>query len=121
MKRLLAIVLVLAMWLGTDLALLGAGKSVTNTTPAKTITKAKSKPFKGHLKSVDLENKVVVLEGAKAQTFQITSETKISNDDKPAMLKDIKTGDPVTGYAVEIADGKWEARSLFAGKHTPKD
>jgi hypothetical protein len=62
---------------------------------------------------------VVVLEGAKAQMFQITSETKITKDDKPATLSDAKVGEPVTGYAVEIADGKWEARSLYAGKHTP--
>ncbi len=95
-------------------------KKAETVAPAKPASKAKSKPFRGKLKVVDYKAKVIVLEGAKAQTFQITSETRINKDDKPAALSELNVGEAVTGYARETPDGKWEARSLYAGKRSSK-
>ncbi len=83
-------------------------------------TKVSGKPFRGKLKTIDAQNRTIVLTGAKAQTFQVTAETKIFKDDRPATFADLAVGEPVTGYAREVADGKWEARSIYEGKHTPK-
>jgi hypothetical protein len=120
MKALSLAVLFAALWLGIDQKSSAAGKSITNAVPTKPAVAAKSKPFRGRLKTVDLNAKIIVLEGAKAQTYQITSETRISKDDKPATLNEISVGESVTGFAREIAEGKWEARSLYAGKRTSK-
>lgn len=79
-----------------------------------------SKPFKGKLKSIDAQNRTITLTGAKAQTFQLTAETKIFKDDRPATFADLVIGEALTGNARETADGKWEARSVYGGKHSAK-
>ena len=119
-KALFIGVLAAMLWWGMGFTVVAAGKPLTNSVPAQAAAKPKSKPFRGRLKVVDLNAKVIVLEGAKAQTYQITSETKITKDEKPARLDEIAAGESVTGYAREVANGKWEARSLYAGKRTAK-
>lgn len=77
--------------------------------------KPKFRPFNGKIKAVDKTAKTITLEGEKAQVFQVTSETKISKDKKPATLEDVAVGDRVGGRAREEADGKWVALVINAG------
>ena len=77
--------------------------------------KPKFRPFNGKIKAVDKTARTITLEGEKAQVFQITSETKITKDKKPATLEEVAVGDRVGGRAREEADGKWVALVLNAG------
>jgi hypothetical protein len=53
-----------------------------------------------------------------SRTFQITSETRIMKDDKPAILADGVVGQPVTGYYKPADDGtNLNASSVYFGKH----
>ena len=47
--------------------------------------------------------------------YQITSETKISKDGKPATLDDGVVGEPVSGYAKPTNDGKMAATTVRFG------
>ena len=77
--------------------------------------KPKFRPFNGKIKAVDKAGKTITLEGEKAQVFQITSETKITKDKKPATLEEMTVGDRVGGRAREEGEGKWVALVLNAG------
>ena len=116
MKNILMSLLVAVAMLGllANAEAATTNKPVTKAAPAK--TKAKTHPFKGIIKTLDQTAKLVVLEGPKAQTYLITSETRITKNGKPAVLADIIVGEEVTGQARETPEGKWEARSIYAGK-----
>ena len=47
--------------------------------------------------------------------YQITSETKISKDGKPATLEDGVVGEPVTGYVKPSEGGKMAATTVRFG------
>jgi len=100
-----------------------ADKPPANTTksaPAKAAI-TKGRPFRGKIKTVNqAAPSTIVLEGPKAQTFLITPDTRISKDNQPATLQDLKPGEAVTGYARETPEGKWEARTVYAGQRAPK-
>ncbi|MGH7988934.1 MAG: hypothetical protein ACREDS_01890, partial [Limisphaerales bacterium] len=50
-------------------------------------------------------------------TVQVTSETKITKDGKPATLADGAVGEPIGGYYKKDADGKLHATTIhFGGK-----
>jgi hypothetical protein len=88
---------------------------------AKKESSAKKKaahPFHGKLAEVDKVAKTIKLGES---TYQITSETKITKDGKPATLEDGVVGEPVSGYAKPTEDGKMAATSVrFGGKHEEK-
>jgi len=92
-------------------------------TPAKPEKKARAVPFRGKIGAVDKVAKTVTLESKeKPRTFQITSETKIRKDKKPATLDDVAVGDSVGGSYRENAEGKMEVVSLNdSGVVAPKD
>ena len=77
--------------------------------------KAKFRPFHGKIKEADKQAKSIVLEGEKAQTFQITTETRISKEGKPATFDELTAGETVGGRAQEN-DGKWDAVTINIGK-----
>lgn len=87
---------------------------------AKAGTQIKTKPFRGKIASVDQSLRTVILQGPKAQTFRVTAETRITKDERPATLADLVAGEAITGSARLASDGKWDARSIYAGKRTPK-
>jgi hypothetical protein len=63
----------------------------------------------------------VTLEGKeKVRVFQVTSETKIHKDKKPATLDDVVVGDRVGGAYRENAEGKMELVTLNTGLPQPK-
>ena len=72
-------------------------------------------PFHGKLAAVDKVAKTIKLGES---TYQITSETKITKEDKPATLEDGVVGEHVTGYAKPTEDGKMAASSVYFGGKT---
>ena len=76
-------------------------------------------PFHGNLKAVDTSAKTLTVG---TLTLQITSDTKITKDGKPATLADGVVGEPVSGAYTKTADGKLNAVVVHFGakpkKHT---
>jgi len=86
-----------------------------NSTSVKkdSATKKKSAhPFHGNLAAVDKVAKTIKLGES---TYQVTSETKITKDGKPATLDDGVIGEPVSGYAKPTNDGKMAATTVRFG------
>jgi hypothetical protein len=72
-------------------------------------------PFHGKLSAIDNKASTITLNN---QTIQITTDTKISRQGKPAALADGAEGDMVAGTFRKEADGKLKALDLnFAPKH----
>lgn len=86
--------------------------------PAKT-KKAHNTTFKGKLDKLDDVNKTITVG---EQTIEITSETRIYNDGKPAIMADGLIGGPVHGTYKKSDDGKLMAVSVQYGtKSAPSD
>jgi hypothetical protein len=107
------------MW-GTPLSLLAADTPPGKPAAAKKETKAKARPFVGTVKAVDKVAKTITLEGEKAQTLLVTSETRLVKDDKPVTFDDVPVGESVTGSLRETAEGKLEAIRINVGKKPAK-
>jgi hypothetical protein len=75
-------------------------------------------PFHGTLDAVDT-NAMTLTVGSR--TFQITSETRIMKNDKPAILADGIVGQPVSGYYKPSDDGSTlNASSVYFGTHATR-
>jgi hypothetical protein len=107
--RIGALGLLAAAIAGTPAQLLA--QSTNNPTAAKKTSAAKKEaatktkgahPFRGKLAAMDKIAKTIKVGES---VYQITSETKITKDGKPATLEDGVVGDPVTGY-VKPAEGE---------------
>jgi hypothetical protein len=105
-------------------ALSRAQNTTTNTpaAPAQTmqpkLKKLGTLPFRGNLTSVDT-NAMTFVVGTR--TFQVTSDTKITKDDKPAVLADGAAGQPVSGSYKKNDEGKLDAVTVhFGGKAAGK-
>ena len=83
--------------------------------PAK--TKQHHVPFNGKLVAVDTT--VRTLSVGKL-TLQITPDTKITKDGKPAALGDGVVGEPVGGAYQKTADGKLNATTIHFGAKAEK-
>lgn len=70
-------------------------------------------PFHGKLSAVD--DKAMTLKIGE-RTIEITSETKITKDGKPATLADGVVGEPVRGAYKKGAEGKLTAISIHFGE-----
>ena len=81
------------------------------TAPAQSL---KSRPFNGTIKIVNAPARQIVLQGKKAQTFNILPQTKITKNSNAAKLEQIVVGDKVGGYARERVGGGWDALSVKA-------
>ena len=101
--------------------LLSASLLLAITIQAADQPKAKTRPFRGTIKSISKAAQVIVLEGPKAQTFKIIPDTKIRRDGKPIGFGDIKVGDTLGGFARQAPAGHWEALTLnFGQKPAPE-
>jgi hypothetical protein len=94
---------------------------ITNDKPAAPSKPAPAKkqrpvPFSGPVAAVDKTAKTITVGKNKLRVFQITSETKINKDKKPATLDQIVAGEVVGGSYRENADGKLEVVTLNAGE-----
>jgi hypothetical protein len=75
-------------------------------------TKPATLPFHGTVTEVDTN--AMTLTVAK-RTFEMTSETTITKDGKPAVLADGVVGEPVRGAYKKNADGKLDAVTVRFG------
>lgn len=93
-----------------------AEKPSTPPAPAAPAQRPRAIPFQGKVTAVDKTAKTVTLDGRdKERTVQITSETKITKDGKPAVLDAVAVGEVVAGRAKPGSAGKLEALVLHIG------
>jgi hypothetical protein len=120
-----AVSLLAAAIAGMPFQLLGqtSDKTTMEKKPAATKSESSTKkkgahPFRGKLAAVDKTAKTITVGKS---VYQITSETKITKDGKPALLEDGVVGDPVTGFSKPADDGKMVATTVkFGGKGDTK-
>lgn len=93
-----------------------AQDAASSSTAAPAAAKTKhGGPFHGTVDALDT-NAMTLTVGSR--TFQITSETRIMKDDKPAVLSDGAVGQPVTGYYKPADDDTTlDASSVYFGTH----
>lgn len=93
-----------------------AGDAKENTPSTDQPTTPKSKhntvPFHGKIGAVDA-NAMTLKVGNRI--FQVTSQTKIVKDGKPAALSDAVVGEPVRGVYQKTESGNLEAVTLYLG------
>ena len=88
--------------------------AATQTPPAKKHTAASSAtlPFRGTVTAMDTNAMTLTVE---KRTFNMTSETIVTKDGKPAVLADGVVGEPVRGAYKKNADGKLDAVTIRFG------
>lgn len=93
-----------------------AGDAKENTPSTDQPTTPKSKhntvPFHGKITTVDTSAMTLKVGN---RTFQVTSQTKIFKDGKPAALSDAVAGEPVRGVYQKTESGSLEAVTLYLG------
>src|SRR5262249_52860417 len=108
-----------ALALAAPLGALAADATSTNSPAAPSAPPASPKsrgiPFRGKLASVDKVAKTITLEGPTKRTFEITSQTRIIKNGKPATLDNATVGGSVSGSNVKTPDGKLSARMTRFG------
>ena len=83
--------------------------------------KRETYPYNGKVKAADKTAMTVTLEGKeKERVVNVTSETKIMKEGKPATFGDVAAGEYVTGQVKKTPEGKENAVSLYLGKAPEK-
>jgi hypothetical protein len=109
---------ILGLFAAALVAMPGLSRAQVTNAPAATnqTTQAQPKkanpPFHGNLKAVDASAKTITVGKL---TLQITPDTKITKDGKPAALSDGVVGEPVSGAYTKTADGKCNAVVVHFG------
>lgn len=116
MKRVLLATVLAACVAGAPCTLWAAEQPAQKPAETQKAPKAKTRPFRGTVKSFDKTAMTITLEGEKEDTICITSQTRIFKDGKPATTDAITAGEQVRGFARQGAEGKWEAASLYLGQ-----
>jgi len=109
---------VLVAVLAVALAGLSLSARAEETKPEKPAPKHTQRPvpFSGTLSAVDKTAMTITVKKKEAeQTFEITSNTRIMKEGKPAVLSDGAVGDMVGGQYRKTDDGKLEAVSVRFG------
>ena len=75
-------------------------------------------PFHGKVSAVDTAAMTLTVG---AQTINVTSESKITKDNKPGTLSDIAVGDLVGGAYKKDESGKLNATTIRVGEKDPKE
>jgi len=91
-----------------------AAKDGKETTDSKAKKPGASTPFHGKLTAVDKVGKTISV-GENNLVIQVTSETKISKSEKPAVLDDGVIGENVSGAYKKSDDGKLHATMITFG------
>ena len=94
-----------------------APAAAAQTPPVKkhSATSSATLPFRGSLTAVDTNAMTMTVE---KRTFNMTSDTIITKDDKPAVLADGVVGGQVRGAYKKNADGKLDAVTVRFGGAT---
>lgn len=101
---------------GTPIVL-HAQDTATTTTNKPPANPSARLPIRGKVKAIDSTTMTITVAN---RTFQITSQTIINKDGKPATLSDAAVGDNVTGSVKRKKDGKFTALKLNFGIPAPK-
>jgi hypothetical protein len=113
MKKQLALLSLIAAALIATPAVINAQENTTPTPPpAKKHEKHGATPFHGKVSAVDAKASTLSIG---QMTINVTSDTKITKDGKPATLADIAVGDKVSGNYKKDEAGKMSAVSLHVG------
>jgi len=115
MKRQILKITTLSLFAAAILAAptLSLAQDTSTNAPAASTPKHKhGLPFRGAVSALDA-NAMTLTVGK--LTVQVTSETKITKDGKPAMLADGVVGEPASGYYKKDADGKLNATTIHFG------
>lgn len=98
---------------------LRAGPAASNgSDPAP---KTRAIPFRGKIGAVDKTAKTITLDEKTKRVFEITSDTKLTKDGKPATFDAAVVGDYITGQYIKGDGDKLIAKSIkFGMKPTPK-
>ncbi len=89
-----------------------AAAAQTPSVKKHTATPSATLPFNGTLTAVDTNAMTLTVE---KRTFNMTSETIVTKDDKPAVLAEGVVGGPVSGAYKKNADGKLDAVTVRFG------
>ena len=89
----------------------------SNSAPAAADSTSKKLPFHGKAAAVDTAAMTLTVG---TMVINVTSDTRISKNGKPATLEDIKEGDAVSGSYVKGDDGKLNASMIRDGLKTKK-
>ena len=89
----------------------------TNAKPVKSAPKKETKEltFNGKLGAMDKVAMTITLDEKAKRVFEITSDTIITKDGKPAIMADGTVGDTIHGTYKKTDDGKFEALTLNYG------
>ena len=103
-------------------SILIAAFAAVTTLPARAADDAKpaaprATPFRGKIDSVDKQAKTFKIND---RTFNITADTKIVKDGKPATSEDVAAGQDVAGQYREGADKKLNVVGLRIGGRPPQ-
>jgi hypothetical protein len=90
----------------------GADETSTNT-PAAAPEKTAPAKFNGPVTAVDTNAMTFTVDG---QTFNVTSESRLSKNGKPATLSDAVVGEPARGTYTTASDGKLDVTKARFGK-----
>ena len=116
MKHILIACLLTASLIVPGQALRAAGQAETTAPAPKTVMKPKQMPFRGKIREVDKDKKMITLAGKeKSRSFRITATTRIHRDGTVLALPDVKVGSMVGGLARANASGEWEVVTLNLG------
>lgn len=74
-------------------------------------------PFHGKVAAVDTTAMTVTIG---TRTFNVTSDTKIMKEGKPATLADVTVGENISGFAKKDDAGKLNATVIHIGKKAKK-
>jgi hypothetical protein len=77
------------------------------------------KRFTGKIASLDAQAKTFTVESATNDVVQITSQTRIAKDRKPATFEDLAVGQTVTGAKHQDATGTWVATTVSVAVPKP--
>ena len=117
MKKQIALYAIIAAALIAAPAALRAEDKPANkpesTEAAAPAAKKHGGPFHGKVTAVDAAAMTVTI---KTQTINVTSETKITKDNKPATMADITVGEVVSGAYKKDAAGKLNATVIHIGE-----
>ena len=86
------------------------------TDAPKTERKARGMPLNGKVSAVERTAKTITVgETEKARVLQVTSESKIYKNNKPATFDDVLVGEQIGAYVRPNAEGKLEVVTLKTG------
>jgi hypothetical protein len=115
MKRQILKIVTLSLFAAAIVAAPALSRAQDTSTNAPAVSTPKHKhgaPFHGAVSMLDT-NAMTLTVGK--LTVQVTSETKITKDGKPATLADGIVGEKVSGYYKKDADGKLNATTIHFG------